>query len=360
MILNIFCRAPLRISFVGGGTELPPFIRKYGGCIISSTVELFANVKIQCGDFGGFSRVIQKDRKLDFTYKSIGLSEISAKDSPAPLQIASLQALTEKLNISPDFDIIMETYSDVPEGSGLGTSSTLTVALISALLKLFEHPLNKYEIAELAYEIERKKLNFLGGLQDHYAATFGGLNRIDFNTAGTTINSLPLRKITKTKLESWLFLYYTGISRNSGNIIEEQMRLLELGDSKTMALMLKIKDLVEPVEKCLINGDFKGFGELLHESWIHKKSVTDKITNSKIDEIYNIARDSGISGGKLIGAGGGGYLLFVCEPAKISRVKMAILNKDPDATFKKIEFHNKGVRVWKNSKQNKVIPKINT
>lgn len=295
-------KAPLRISFAGGGTDVDPYRSHFGGCTLSATIDKFAYVSCRPR-----SDNIIEVRSLDY--------DIVAKYSTKqPLvmdgELDLAKAVIAKLRrgaAGKGFDLFM--HSDAPPGSGLGSSSTMVVALVSVFKEFFKRPLTSYEIAELAYDIERKDLGLKGGMQDQYGATFGGFNFIEYGAEKAIVNPLRLTPETLLELHYSLVLCYTRQTRESAGIIDEQIAHIEQGDEAALRATHTLKDLCIQMKNALLQGKLNEFGALMHASWEAKKCIARKITNARIDEMYAEARRLGAIGGKILGAGGGGYLL---------------------------------------------------
>jgi len=216
---------------------------------------------------------------------------------------------------------------DVPKGSGLGTSSTLTVAILGAFVEWLNLPLGDYDIAQLAYEIERKDLLLSGGRQDQYAATFGGFNFMEFKKDDKVIvNPLRVKSLYKNQLEWNLVLYYTGTSRDSAVIIDDQTKEFKQKKSDAIRAAHSIKEISYKMKEALLKGDIHEIGRLLDKSWFDKKRMSSAITNKELDKIYNSAIEAGANGGKISGAGGGGFMMFYC-PGNTKHKVIEVLNK---------------------------------
>ncbi|MBN2310509.1 MAG: GHMP kinase [Candidatus Hydrogenedentes bacterium] len=297
------CRAPLRISFGGGGTDVDPYRAQYGGCTLSTTIDKYAYVSCRPRQ----DEIIEV-RSLDYDivakYRTDDTFVMDGELDLAKAVIARLRHRRSKKG----FDLFM--HSDAPPGSGLGSSSTMVVALVSLFKDYFKRPLTSYEIAEAAYEIERIELGLKGGMQDQYAATFGGFNFIEFHPDKVIVNPLRLEPETVYELHYSLVFCYTGRTRQSAGIIDDQVKHIEHGEKDAVASTHELKDLCIQMKNALLQNRLTRFGELLHESWQAKKRIAARITNPDIDEMYEEARKQGAVGGKLLGAGGGGYLLL--------------------------------------------------
>lgn len=297
-------KAPLRISFAGGGTDVPPYPEREGGCVLNATIDSFAwgslrprndgTIKLQSADLG-----------LCLEYKA---QDDMLLDGQLDLVKTALNRLEAKN--SHGFDIFLK--SDAPPGSGLGSSSALIVALVGLVKELKNLPLTDYEIAQLAYAIEREDMGILGGLQDQYAASFGGFNFIEFYKDRVIVNPLRISCDVVNELEHNLLLCYTGTTRRSDRIIEDQTRRFKEKNSEALHALSEQKQLAVDMKNALLSRRLDDFGALLHYAWRAKKRMSSKISNTVIDDLYDAAQKHGALGGKITGAGGGGYILFYC------------------------------------------------
>jgi D-glycero-alpha-D-manno-heptose-7-phosphate kinase len=329
-------KAPLRISFAGGGTDVPPFCNREGGCVLNATINRYAygalrprpdrSVKIESVDFG-----------LSLNYK---LGRIPPYDGKLDLVKAALQKLAGKGSTGCDLFL----HSDAPPGSGLGSSSTIMVTLVGLLREFLNLPLTDYEVAHLAYTIERKDLGIDGGLQDQYAATFGGVNFIEFHADQVIVNPLRISQDIVNELEHNLLLCYTGSTRQSDRIIEDQTRRYTKGEGATVGGLRQQKDLAIRMKNCLLQRQLRKFGELLDEAWQSKKRLSPKITTPQIDELYAEARRLGALGGKITGAGGGGYMLLYCLFERKHKVAERLKQMGGQVAEFAFEFH--GLQTW--------------
>jgi D-glycero-alpha-D-manno-heptose-7-phosphate kinase len=235
-------------------------------------------------------------------------------------------------------------HVDAPPGSGLGSSSTLVVALIGVLGAWLRRPLTGYEIAELAYRIEREDLGLAGGMQDQYAASFGGFNFIEFNRDSTVVNPLRIRPDVVNELEYRLLLVYMGQTRQSAHIIERQTAAYRARRAPVVAALHELKRQTLDMKKALLLGDLDGFGELLDEAWRRKKRLDSGISNSRIDRLYQLARREGAIGGKMPGAGGGGYFLLLTRFDRKHRVAAALEKHGGQVVPFQFEPH--GLQTW--------------
>lgn len=295
-------KAPLRISFAGGGTDVDPYRSQFGGYTLSATIDKFAYVSCRPRNDDTIEvRSLDYDIVAKYSTKQAFLMD--GELDLAKAVIAKLRRGTS----AKGFDLFM--HSDAPPGSGLGSSSTMVVALVSLFKEYFKRPLTSYEIAELAYEIERKDLGMKGGMQDQYGATFGGFNFIEYEAAKAIVNPLRLSPETLLELHYSLILCYTRQTRQSAGIIDEQIAHIQRGNDDALRATHQLKDLCIQMKNALLQGQLAEFGALMHASWEAKKQIATKITNARIDEMYDESRKLGATGGKILGAGGGGYLL---------------------------------------------------
>lgn len=301
-------KAPLRIGLAGGGTDVSPYSDLYGGAILNATISLYAYANIQPLEENAI--VLQS---LD-----LGEEERFERVDQLPLN-GRFNLLKGVYNrIQQEYGVTLKgfrlsTFVDAPPGSGLGTSSTLVVAIVGAFAEMLRLPLGEYDIAQLAYEIERKDLQLAGGRQDQYAATFGGVNYMEFFKEDKVIvNPLRIKQEYLFELENNLLLFYTATSRESAAIISRQSRNVEQKNEKSIEAMHHLKHQAEIMKEALLKGRVDEIGEILDFGFKQKKQMAEGITNSLIDEIYEAAKKAGATGGKISGAGGGGFMTFYC------------------------------------------------
>lgn len=296
-------KAPLRLSFAGGGTDVAPFKDKEGGCVLSTTIDKYAYGSLR----------VRSDKQI--TIQSLDY-EMNAICSPHQKirrngKLSLVKAAIQKLNQN-ESGVDVFIHSDAPPGSGLGSSSAMVVALIGLFVEHAKKPLTSYDIAEMAYRIERIDLKMLGGMQDQYAAAFGGFNFIEFYKDNVIVNPLRIKATTLNELQYNLLLCGTGRTRLSENIIREQIGNYLGNKTEAIAAMRIQKEIAIEMKNSLVTGKLNDFASLLDFAWVTKKKMANQITNPKIDEMYDVAKKSGAVGGKLLGAGGGGYLVFYC------------------------------------------------
>lgn len=332
---RIRTRTPLRISFAGGGTDVAPFPALEGGCVLSATINRFAYGSLEPRT----DRLVTIE-SVDFKANAeMSLDEEILCDGNLDLIKAAVRRFGREG--TEGYDLVLR--SNAPPGSGLGASSTMMVALTGLLARHYARELSDYEIAHLAHIIERDDLGIAGGMQDHYAATFGGFNFIEF-TDRVIVNPLRIRDEISHELEFSLLLCFTGITRDSAWIIEDQSRRAEGQVKDTVEGLRAQKELAVAMKAALLTGALRDFGELLGEAWIQKKRMSPLITNSWIDELYDLALCKGAIGGKITGAGGGGYILLFCDFTKKHRVIEAL--EHAGANVSEFTFSHRGMMTW--------------
>jgi D-glycero-alpha-D-manno-heptose-7-phosphate kinase len=332
---RIRARAPLRISFAGGGTDVPPFPALEGGCVLSATIDRYAHGSL----------VPRTDRmvtieSVDFkTTMEMTLDSEILCDGSLDLIKAAVRRFGR--DGTAGYDLVLR--SNAPPGSGLGSSSTMMVALTGLLAEHYGVALGAYQTAQLAWAIEREDLGIAGGMQDMYAATFGGFNFIEF-TDRVLVNPLRLRDEITFELELSLLLCFTGITRDSARVIEDQTHRTTAGADDTLAGLRAQKELAVAMKAALLTGELNEFGILLGEAWAEKKRLSPFISNERVDELYELALSKGALGGKLTGAGGGGYILLFCDFTKKHRVMEALEFAGADVL--EFAFDSKGLTTW--------------
>ena len=331
----IRAKAPLRISFGGGGTDVSPYPEERGGAVLSATIDKYAYCSLEAG-VDDLVSVESLDYDLMAKYSVKG--EL-AYDGKLDLVKAAIKVMGIKNGLH------LFLHSDMPPGSGLGASSTMTVALVGTLRHWLKIPLSEYDIAELAYRIEREEAGIKGGRQDQYAATFGGFNFIEFLADKTIVNPLRIKQEILNELEYRLLLCYTGKTRLSAGIIDDQVGSYIKRKGDVVCALDETKALAIAMKNALLLGQIDEFGVLLHEAWQCKKRFSDKITDPNIEQLYYSARQNGALGGKLLGAGGGGYLLLLCEFDKRHIVARKLEELGGKVTHFAFEFN--GLQTWK-------------
>jgi len=332
----IRAKAPLRVSFAGGGSDVPPFPEIEGGVVLSATIDRYAYGSLRPRNDGRISI-----ESVDFGMAlELSCADDLAFDGQLDLVKAAIRRIGQQE--TRGYDLVLR--STAPPGSGLGSSSTMMVALVALLQEYYRLPLSEYEAAHLAYVIERTDLGIHGGLQDHYAATFGGFNFIEFGER-VVVNPLRIRDSIKNELEMNLLLCFTGVTRESANVIADQTARVENKEDGTLVGLRAQKELAVAMKAALLRGEVEEFGALLGEAWIQKKRMSPLISTPHIDETYDVAVTNGALGGKVTGAGGGGYILFYCDFARKHRVTEALTAFG--ATVTEFSFEPEGVMTWR-------------
>ena len=335
-------KAPLRLGFAGGGTDVSPFSEEYGGAILNAAITLYAHVTIApTREPRAVFRSI--DQKALVTCSLEGEEQEALGE--CVLALGTFRRFLKEYGPAPS-GFILTTYVDAPAGSGLGTSSTLTVAVVAALADFFGVGLGEYDIAHLAFQIERVDLALAGGKQDQYAAAFGGFNFMEFGPGQNVIvNPLRLKMEIAAELESSLVLFFTGTSRSSAKIIEAQSRNVTSGRQEGIEAMLNLKQQATDMKEAILKGRLDKFGAILHHGWLLKKATAKEITNDKIDEIFQCALGAGCTGGKISGAGGGGFMMFYCPG--VNRYSVIEALAPFGGEFRRFQFTRHGVTTWR-------------
>jgi len=333
-------RAPLRIGLAGGGTDVSPYSDLYGGAILNATISLYAYAHIELLD----------EEIISLESLDLGESEKLTFQTQLPLD-GKLNLLKGVYNrIQKDYGIPVKglrlsTFVDAPAGSGLGTSSTLTVAIIGAFVEMLKLPLGEYDIARYAYEIERKDLQLAGGKQDQYAATFGGVNFMEFYDEDKVIvNPLRIKKEYLNELENNIILYYTDTSRESALIIKEQQKNVESKKESSIEAMHQLKEQAKRMKEALLQGKLNEIGTILDFGFQQKRKMAANISNPHLEERYDVAKKAGATGGKISGAGGGGFMIFYCPGT--TRYKVINDLKTYGGRVRNFQFTNEGLTTW--------------
>lgn len=334
-------KAPLRLGLAGGGSDVSPYSDLYGGIILNATINLYAYCTIEETDDG---KITLESYDGD-CMESYPLSRELPIDGKASLLKGTYNRVMRDFGL-PLQAFRITTYNDAPAGSGLGTSSTMVVAILKAFVEWRNLPLGDYEIARLAYEIERKDLGLSGGKQDQYAAAFGGFNYMEFLKDDMVIvNPLKVKRWIVDELEASLVLYFTGRSRSSAAIIDEQRKNTTSGKTSSIEAMHRIKQSAVDMKLAVLKGDMKEFARILGQAWEDKKKMADAITNPVIEEAFDVATKAGALAGKVSGAGGGGFIMFVVEPTRKTQVVEALTKLG--GFTKHFNFTEGGAHGWK-------------
>jgi D-glycero-alpha-D-manno-heptose-7-phosphate kinase len=335
----IRCKAPLRLGLAGGGTDVSPYSDIYGGAILNATINMYAYATIEPAT----------DGKIVFEFpdgevrESFAQSDFIEPEGIFLLQKGIYNRIVKNFTHRP-LSFKLSTFMDAHPGSGLGTSSTLVVAILGAFTEWLKLPLGEYDIARLAYQIEREDLQMAGGKQDQYAATFGGFNFMEFYQDKVIVNPLRVRQCYADELAHNLVLYYTETSRLSAEIIEVQSRNVKEQNKQSLDAMHKVKEQAIMMKETLLRGDIDNIGKILDFGWHYKKMMAFNITNPFLDGVYDAAIQAGATGGKVSGAGGGGFMFFYCP--NLTRYAVIDALKSFGGKAKRYEFVNEGVKSW--------------
>jgi D-glycero-alpha-D-manno-heptose-7-phosphate kinase len=327
-------RAPIRIDFAGGWTDVPPFSEREGGAVVNTTINRYtyttlakrndSRIRILSADFEKYIEV-ENFRQLEY-------------DGNLDL----IKAAVKVLGVEIGMDI--HVRCDAPPGSGTGSSSSISVALIGMLNCLQPEKLSPHEIAKLARKLEVQELSIAGGKQDYYASALGGINFLEFEDPAVSNSRLQVAPAVIRDLEKHLLLCYTGKSRLSGDIIRNVMGAYERGEKKTVDALRNLKRVAYETRSALLSGDLHGFAGLLHENWQNQKALDPSTTNAQIDRLFEVALGAGAIGGKACGAGGGGCIVFYCDENKEHLVRRALLAEQ--AQIIEFNLENEGLQTW--------------
>lgn len=334
-------KAPLRLGLAGGGTDVSPYSDTYGGCVLNASIDMYAHTTLEP----------HSEQTVEFVAKDLQQSWSGTSRAPVPVAGELLLHKAIHARVCKQFlggqplPLKVTTYSDAPPGSGLGTSSTMVVSILAAYTEYLKLPLGEYDMAKLAFDIERKDCQLSGGKQDQYAATFGGVNFMEFGADDKVIiNPLRIRESILNELHARLLLYYTGQSRESAKIIDDQIKAVKTEGSKSVESMHDIKRIAYEMKERLLKNDLDGVTGLFRESWEAKKKMAASITNSRIDQAAVTAMQAGARGVKVSGAGGGGFMMIFVDPPQKLDVQRAL--SGTEGQFVKFNFSHNGVQSW--------------
>lgn len=338
----VSARAPLRLGLAGGGTDVSPYTELYGGCVLNATIDRYAYAVIRQ----------LPDPVIRFHATDLQAEEVvSVTDSipdggPLHLHKAVYTSIIRDHNGGRPLPLEVSTFCDAPVGSGLGSSSTLVVAMVRSFAELLNLPLDDYEVARLAHRIERIDCGLQGGRQDQYSATFGGFNFMEFHSEDrAVITPLRVKDWIISELEASLVLFYTGVSRQSAQIIADQSSNVHDGSTGAIEAMHGLKREAHLMKDCLIRGDMDGLVESMRGGWANKKQSARTVSNPHIDAIYEAALAAGARAGKVSGAGGGGFMLFFVPTTRRMDVIRALSAFPGQVT--NCHFTEKGAEAWR-------------
>lgn len=333
-------KVPFRISFGGGGTDMASYTKSHIGAVINTTVRLFTHTSLQLRDDTKVTfRWVNKDEYEEHEFSneldcSYGLKLFKATHNH----------ICKRFNIEP-FGCDIISNQDVPTGSGLGTSSTLIVSVIGVYMELYNLPLGEYDIAEMAIQIERIELKENGGKQDQYAAAFGGFNYMEFRNNDVIVNPIRIKDKVQDELENNILLYYTNFSRNSSDVLSEQLQKIDANNTTSILSLHALVEQAKMIKDCLIRGNIEGLGEILDYGFKQKKNLANGITTPEIEMLYETAIKAGSTGGKISGAGGGGFMFFYC-PNNTKYNVINELNKLKMGYPQAFTWNKFGIRTW--------------
>jgi len=342
MMPVVRARAPLRLGLAGGGTDVSPYCDIYGGFVLNAAVDRYAYAVIRTLD-EPVVRFVATDQQVE---------KVRPAEAPLPLNgkldlpKAVYNHIVKNFNGGKPISLELSTFCDAPAGSGLGSSSTLVVAMIRAFTELLNLPLDDYTIAHMAYQIERMDCGLQGGRQDQYSATFGGFNFMEFYAdERAVINPLRVKNWILCELEASLVLYFTGVSRESAHIIADQSSNVKSGATDALEAMHGIKREALAMKECLLRGDFEGLVESMRLGWENKKRSAKTVSNPHIDAIYDAAMQAGALAGKVSGAGGGGFMWFFVPTERRMDVIRAL--NDFGGQVSNCHFTKHGTQAWR-------------
>jgi len=327
-------KAPLRLSFAGGGTDVSPYPEQHGGAALNTTIDKYAYVSLEVRDDQQFALYDLDDE-----------SEVKGtvnEEIPYDGTLDLAKAVVRRLRIRQGFNLWL--HSDAPWGSGLGSSSTHVVAVLGAFVHWKRLDVAAYELAETAYQIERNDLRLEGGRQDQYSATFGGFNFMEFSDKGTIVNPLRIKPEVMNELQFRLLLCFLGRTRLSSEILKDQISRYKSGEGESVEALHQTRELAYEMKRALLRGQIDYMGELLHQGWELKKRFSNLVSTPRVDEIYHEARRHGAVGGKLLGAGGGGHMLFLCP--KTGKIPLASHLSNVGISIVPFSFELEGLTTW--------------
>lgn len=334
-------RAPMRISFAGGGTDFAHWYDEHGGAVLSSTINRYANVSL-------YPRDDRQVRIRDIRQHTPAV-EYHLDNQPLYDGVLDLaKAVIERLGAQQGFDLLVS--SDAPAGSGLGGSSSLTSAVLGAVSEFLDLTLTNYEFAELNYLVERVDLGIAGGQQDQYSTTFGGFNLIEFTAERVLVNPLRIPRELLCDLEAHLLLCYTGRTRTDLKLIDKQVDRYQEGNEEAVQGMKRLQQLATDMKEELLRGNLDRLAEQFHEAYLAKKEMNPDVSSgTNIDALYEAALAHGTTGGKLLGAGGGGYLLLYTPLHRQAEVRDALTGLG--GTFSRFAFEEQGLQIWRSGSE---------
>jgi D-glycero-alpha-D-manno-heptose-7-phosphate kinase len=337
-------RAPLRLGFAGGGTDVSPFADTHGGAVVNATIGLYARVTLAPRS-DNRTVLIADDVAEQYACEA---PTVFGLEPPALLHRGVYNRFVRDFNGGRPLPVTVHSSVEAPQGSGLGSSSALVVALIEAFSAFLDIPIGEHDLARMAFEIERIDLGLAGGRQDHFAAAFGGFNLMEFATDGRTIvNPLRVDIETRRELESQIVLHYFGQARESAQIIRQQQSRMSQGDEQAVAALHALKADAHAIKDAVLRGDLGSFATILDRGWRAKRRTADGVSNAMIDALIDEAKAHGATAAKLSGAGGGGFLMVMIDPTQREGLVRLVESRGGRALA--CRFTDEGAHHWRAS-----------
>jgi D-glycero-alpha-D-manno-heptose-7-phosphate kinase len=334
-------RAPLRVGLAGGGTDIIDFYSVYGGAVLNTTINRYAYAELARCEEGFIAEALDAG-----IHQVIGESvQVDTLPRQLLLHYAVYCRIVRDFNDGNALPCRLSTYCDAPIGSGLGSSSTLVVAMLKAFVEALNLGIDDYDIAELAYNIEREDCGLSGGRQDQYSATFGGFNFIEFEPDRTIVNPLRVKNWFRCELESSLLLHFTGVSRQSAEVIEDQVKAAHDQEGERLSFLRNLKQEAHTMKEAVLKCDRGRIVESLNRSWQNKALTSSKVSSPVIEERIALAQQHGAEAAKVSGAGGGGFILFMTHPSKAIQLRRALLDAGGETSFCCLSEH--GAQAWR-------------
>ncbi|MFT4262324.1 MAG: GHMP kinase [Nocardioides sp.] len=336
-------RAPLRLGLAGGGTDVEPYSSTHGGRILNVTIDRYAYATVEEIEYG--VEFLSPDRTMA---GFAGLDELDYLVDDFGLHVAVFRRMMTEFNDGEMIPVRLATQVDAPPGSGLGSSSTLVVAMVAAMAEFLKVSMSQYELARLAWEIERIDVGLGGGWQDQYAAAFGGFNYMEAQrgTGHVIVNPLRVRRSIGAELEASLLLYFGGISRSSADVIAEQQRHVVAKDQRALAATDAIRVEAQMMKDFLLVGDIRGMANSLRDGWEAKKRLASRISTPAIERAYEVASQHGMIAGKVSGAGGGGFMMLFVDPVRRLEVERSLV-AECGGVVSTCHFTEHGAEAWR-------------
>lgn len=337
-------RAPLRLGLAGGGTDVSPYCDDFGGAVLNATIDYYAYASLEPLE-NGCVEFVSADLRERAEYPVTASLE---PDGKLDLFKAVYNHIVKHYNNGNALSLRLTTRVDVPAGSGLGSSSTVVVAMLAAYAEWLNLPFGEYELAQTAWVIEREEAGLHGGKQDQYAAAFGGFNFIEFGkNGGVLVNPLRIKDWVVSELEACLLLYFTGTSRASAEIIKEQSENVRGRREDALNAMHAIKEEAFRMKECLLRGNLAALHDALRISWHAKKRMARSISNDRIDRIYAASLEAGAQCAKISGAGGGGFMMLLADPVNKEKVVETLQSFGDGGAVYTCHFTRNGAQAWR-------------